>query len=962
MTILIPGVSELLKYGYPPEPGFNIAPTEGPQKARLFDDASYQNLFVTSTPVSNYPLTMACWLNCDDISYDQIVFTVGDKDVSNHYHALMVNEVSGITYLQSRVIDGGAPANANTTASISANTWHHGCIVHASLTDRAVLLDGGSKGTDTTSRTPANLDAVRIAGRIDDGSLQPYSGAIAHAAIWNAALSDSEVALLASGVSPLLVRRDALVAYWPLLGDDRDVIGQYHMTSVNGPTWTAFPDLVRTKPAIKRIWSSAPLYTAPVKPVTIGYEKPPIGETFTVNWSSPQAKELKAWYPVAKPTGSVIREQMAGAHGTLLSNVGWAYDARLGWGVKRLADNNDYVTISPATAMPLFGWNYPFSISAWVMINSKAQWSCIFGDGNAINDYISCYTQQGDAANALPGFYMYPAATASINRSAANSAENYLALNTPYHLAFTFDPSLTGYNRFQIYINARSCGAAGGATGTTGSAYVTPTSPQILNNPVWDEPFDGAVWNLRLYQRTLSPADVAHLYNRATRFDLYKPAIRVGGIAEVEAEEQPYYAKTGSFNIDSSITTGNDQSITGLGFTPKIVLFWWSGSTATVDNVASGSIRHGFGAATGSSERYCTASASDDATASSDCCAGQWNDCVIKVFSDGDGTVDGAADFKSMDADGFTLTMDDQFGSDWRISYLALGGSDLTNVKVGSARQPASTGNYSVTGVGFRPDALITFGALASNDETYSQATVHAMFVGMATGSSNQGVCALWGYDNQTAAQTDSYGYNGEVTARISVGAAVYYRSSFVSFDADGFTLNQLEGTDQRYYWYVALAGGQYEVGELTTRTDGNDIEEDLAGSFEPAAILFASANRAHSTQDAASAHGRLSIGAGTSTSNRAVQAISDEDAVADMETAYTNQDDAVYAHVIDDAIEALMDIKSFDADGFTCVMDDTETSACWVTYLAFGAAAEEEPPTGIVPRIMAFLSRFRRV
>ena len=37
-----------------------------------------------------------------------------------------------------------------------------------------------------------------------------------------------------------------------------------------------------------------------------------------------------------------------------------------------------------------------------------------------------------------------------------------------------------------------------------------------------------------------------------------------------------YSAFAGSFNIDSSVTAGNDQSITGVGFRPKIVLFWWS--------------------------------------------------------------------------------------------------------------------------------------------------------------------------------------------------------------------------------------------------------------------------------------------------------------------------------------------------------------------------------------------------
>jgi hypothetical protein len=68
--------------------------------------------------------------------------------------------------------------------------------------------------------------------------------------------------------------------------------------------------------------------------------------------------------------------------------------------------------------------------------------------------------------------------------------------------------------------------------------------------------------------------------------------------------------------------------------------------------------------------------------------------------------------------------------------------------------------------------------------------------------------------------------------------------------------------------------------------------------------------------------------------------AISDEDNLADTETARANYDTAVYANVVDDAIVGLMDIKSIDATGFTAVMDDVDPSAYWVTYLAIGAAA----------------------
>lgn len=376
--------------------------------------------------------------------------------------------------------------------------------------------------------------------------------------------------------------------------------------------------------------------------------------------------------------------------------------------------------------------------------------------------------------------------------------------------------------------------------------------------------------------------------------------------------------------------------MTGVGFQPKIVLFWWAGGHATTEEVAGGNIAFGFGAAISSTSRFAITHASDDALAASD--VGNLTDVGYCIgIINAARLVQGAADFKSMDADGFTLTIDDQFPSDYRISYLALGGTDLTNVYIGNKQRDNDTGNCAVTGVGFQPDAVICAANIFTNA---SGGGSHYLFsLGWATGSSNQGVVAVQSYDNQTTSNTHAYGYNGEIAASI-FSTDVLRRDSFVSFDADGFTLNQLEGTSQYYYHFICLKGGQYEVGDLTTRTDGNDIEETLAGAFRPVAVMFGSVNAAIDTQDNEHAHSRLSIGAGTSTSNRAVQAISDEDNLADTETAYANYDSAVYAHVVDDAIVGLMDIKSIDATGFTAVMDDTDPSACWVTYLAIGAAA----------------------
>ena len=69
------------------------------------------------------------------------------------------------------------------------------------------------------ARPPAAPNELLIGKRSNDS--QFFGGDIAELAIWNIALSDDDVFALGdpdNRVSPLLVRPDALVGYWPLVG------------------------------------------------------------------------------------------------------------------------------------------------------------------------------------------------------------------------------------------------------------------------------------------------------------------------------------------------------------------------------------------------------------------------------------------------------------------------------------------------------------------------------------------------------------------------------------------------------------------------------------------------------------------------------------------------------------------------------------------------------------------------
>lgn len=110
-------------------------------------------------------------------------------------------------------------SNASSTTGYSINTWQHACGVWVSNVDRRAYINGGSEGTNAVNRVPNGINATYIGGLpAVTPPVLPMIGRIAEAGIWNVQLNASEIAALAKGVSPLRIRPNALVAYWPLFG------------------------------------------------------------------------------------------------------------------------------------------------------------------------------------------------------------------------------------------------------------------------------------------------------------------------------------------------------------------------------------------------------------------------------------------------------------------------------------------------------------------------------------------------------------------------------------------------------------------------------------------------------------------------------------------------------------------------------------------------------------------------
>lgn len=198
----------------------------------------------TAAILTAAPITIAAWVYPENVTDVMYVISLHKAAAASADHFVLQfgGAFAGDPVRAQCNGAGAGVVAAATTTGYSANAWHHGCAVFASATDRRAFLDGGGKGTNTTSRTPTGIDSTAV-GALDIGTTGAMTGRVAELGIWNVALTDAEVAALARGISPLHIRRANLVTYNDILGlasPEPDFSGQgAHLTVSGTPTQAA---------------------------------------------------------------------------------------------------------------------------------------------------------------------------------------------------------------------------------------------------------------------------------------------------------------------------------------------------------------------------------------------------------------------------------------------------------------------------------------------------------------------------------------------------------------------------------------------------------------------------------------------------------------------------------------------------------------------------------------------------
>lgn len=219
--------------------------------ARNYQNTLGQYAYASALWISQMPFSVSAWVYPTTLlAGQQVVLSLGGASGSSEYFLFNILDnpyTSGTNYgIRMQVAAPGAVGWPYMGSGlIAAGQWNH--IAGSATLAQRVGFVNGSKFVDPAALgqfTPgqmvqSNIGAYAKAGASDGSAFM--NGRIAEVAIWNVALTDDELIALSKRVSPLMVRRDAIVAYYPLFAERSDLEldrwrYMFHLNTVNAPT------------------------------------------------------------------------------------------------------------------------------------------------------------------------------------------------------------------------------------------------------------------------------------------------------------------------------------------------------------------------------------------------------------------------------------------------------------------------------------------------------------------------------------------------------------------------------------------------------------------------------------------------------------------------------------------------------------------------------------------------------
>lgn len=190
---------------------------------------------------------MFAWINPDNATTAGVVHSLSNNGTDGYWVNLIAGTVAGDPFRTTKDNDAGTgDVSADTSAAFTALAWNAVASSYRSDTSRDSYLNGGNKGSNTTSRTDPTPNFISIGAlHLSSGFSLFFDGSIAEAYFFDVAPTDAQQAILALGIHPLYagIPFANIRGHYPLLGEDNNRVsnGYPNLAATASPTFGSHP-------------------------------------------------------------------------------------------------------------------------------------------------------------------------------------------------------------------------------------------------------------------------------------------------------------------------------------------------------------------------------------------------------------------------------------------------------------------------------------------------------------------------------------------------------------------------------------------------------------------------------------------------------------------------------------------------------------------------------------------------
>jgi hypothetical protein len=167
---------------------------------------------------------MFCHFRPTEMTLNHTILAITNSTANSAHYLAFRGALAGDNLSAQSYAGSGSVEASLSTAAMVNDTWHRCGGVWSASNNRVSWLDGVKSTANTASVTVASQNEFNV-GRFVSTGTPTTVGYVCEIGLWNAALSDAEMAALGKGAWVPSIRPASLVEYWPIAGNESPEVG-----------------------------------------------------------------------------------------------------------------------------------------------------------------------------------------------------------------------------------------------------------------------------------------------------------------------------------------------------------------------------------------------------------------------------------------------------------------------------------------------------------------------------------------------------------------------------------------------------------------------------------------------------------------------------------------------------------------------------------------------------------------